>query len=56
MSDLWYDEEFKNVRDKKAKLHKLVIKALESFISEKYIREYRVITEGKSVIGVEIEV
>lgn len=56
LSDLWYDEEFKNVRDKKAKLHKLVIKALESFISEKYIREYRVITEGKSVIGVEIEV
>lgn len=56
LSYLWYDEEFKNVRDKKAKLHKLVIKALESFISEKYIREYRVITEGKSVIGVEIEV
>ena len=56
LSDLWYNDNIKNLRDKKAKLHKMVIKILDSFKKEKYIRGFDVLTEGKSVVGVIIEV
>lgn len=56
MTDLWYDENYQNPRDKKAKLHKMILKALESFKKEKYVKTYKVLTKGKSIIGVEIEV
>ena len=49
-------ENFKNVRDKKAKLHKIIIKVLEAFKAEKYVKDYTEILDKKSVIGVEIEV
>ena len=56
ITELWYTENFKNVRDKKAKLHKIVIKVLEAFKVEKYVKDYKEILDKKSVIGVEIEV
>lgn len=56
MSDLWYDEDVKNSRDKKAKLHKMILKVLENFKKEAYIKGYIVLTEGKSVLGVKIEI
>ena len=56
MSELWYDSDFKNVRDKKAKLHSTIIKVLKSFKKENYIKDYKEILDGKSVIGVEIVV
>lgn len=55
MSELWYDSDIKNKRDKKAKLHTMMIKVLKSFKQEKYITDYQEILEGKSVIGVEIK-
>ena len=54
MTELWYEEQFANIRDKKAKLHKMMLKVLESFKSEKYIKNYKIMAEGKSIIGVEI--
>lgn len=56
MSELWYDSTFKNVRDKKSKLHSTIIKVLESFKNEKYIKDYREVLDGKSVVGVEIDI
>ena len=54
LTELWYDEEFVNIRDKKAKLHKMMIKVLESFKTEKYIKGYDILSAGRSIIGVEI--
>lgn len=54
LTELWYDEDFANIRDKKAKLHKMMIKVLESFKAEKYIKGYDVLSAGRSIIGVEI--
>lgn len=56
LSDLWYNDNIKNLRDKKAKLHKMIVKILDSFKSEKYIRGYDILIEGKSVVGVTVEV
>lgn len=56
MSELWYSENFKNIRDKKAKLHKMVVKILDSFKKEQYIKDYIEIVEGRSIIGVEIKI
>ena len=56
LSDLWYNDNIKNLRDKKAKLHKMIVKILDSFKCEKYIRGYDILTEGKSVVGVTVEV
>lgn len=56
MSELWYSENFKNIRDKKAKLHKMVVKILDSFKKEQYIKDYIEIVEGRSIVGVEIKI
>lgn len=56
LSELWYNETFKNVRDKKAKLHKMIINVLQTFEKEDYIKGYTVLSEKRSIIGVEIEV
>lgn len=55
LTELWYEEEFANIRDKKAKLHKMMLKVLDAFKSEDYISGYTVLSKGRSVIGVEIE-
>ena len=56
ISELWYNSEIKNIRDKKATLHKMVMKILDSFKRENYIKDYEVLTEGRSIIGVEITI
>ena len=56
MSDLWHDEDIKNSRSKKARLHTMILKVLEKFKEKAYIKGYSVLKEGKSVIGVEIEI
>lgn len=54
LTELWYDENFQNIRDKKAKLHKMMVKVLESFKAEKYIKGFGVLSVGRSILGVEI--
>lgn len=54
LNDLWYNNNFSNIRDKKAKLHKTILIILDTFKIEKYITDYEIITEGSSIIGVRI--
>lgn len=56
MSDLWHGEDIKNSRSKKARLHAMILKVLETFKEKAYIKEYKVLKEGEKVIGVEIKI
>jgi hypothetical protein len=54
-SDLWYDEKaYSNWRDKRAKIHRAIVDVLEAYKEESYIKDYKPLLEGKTVIGVEI--
>jgi len=54
-SDLWYNQdEYTNWREKKSKIHKSITKILDAYIKEDYIKNYNVLYDGQTIIGVEI--
>lgn len=54
MSELWYDKNIVNLRDKKSELHKSVKKVLKSLVEKQYIQSYEELKDGRSVVGVKI--
>ncbi len=52
----FFEENFANWREKKKKIHTSFVKVLDAYKEEEYIKDYTVLYEGKSPIGIEIQI